>query len=100
MGGAVRKVTGRRRLERVTSGVVGLRVEAAAPHEGAERVGVGHEDDGVDELCQRPARLRSGKHQLLQEDATNGQFGSARFENQVIDLSFILFLPAAPPLEG
>lgn len=82
----MRKVTGRRRLERVTSGVVGLRVQAAAPHEGAERVGVGHEDDGVDELRQRPARLRSGKHQLLQEDAS--QFGLVRFENQVIDLSF------------
>lgn len=52
MGGAMRKVTGRWWLECVTSSVVGLRVEATAPHKGAERVGVGHEDDGVDELCQ------------------------------------------------
>lgn len=62
----MREVAGRRGLERVASGVVGLGVQAAAPHEGAEGVGVGHEDDGVDEFSQRPAGVRSRKHQLLE----------------------------------
>lgn len=49
----------------MAAAVVGLGVQAAAPHEGAERVGVRHQDDGVDELGQRPARLRPRADQLL-----------------------------------
>lgn len=49
----------------MAAAVVGLGVHAAAPHERAERVGVCHQDDGVDEFRQRPARLRPRANQLL-----------------------------------
>lgn len=52
----------------MAAAVVGLGVEAAAPHEGAERVGVRHQDDSVDELGQRPARLRPRANQLLPDE--------------------------------
>ena len=70
--GAVGQVIGRRRAEGVASRVVRLRVHAAAPHEGGQRVGVGHEDHRLDQLRQRPAGLRPRTHQLLRgaEDRT------------------------------
>lgn len=55
----------RRRLEGVTADVVGFRVQATPPHEGAEGVRVRQQDHSVDQLCQGPGRLRSGTHQLL-----------------------------------
>lgn len=70
---AALNVGGRRRAEGVAAAVVGLGVQAAAPHEGAERVGVRHQDDGVDEFGKRPARLRPRENQLLPDRIRRGK---------------------------
>lgn len=64
--GAMRKMTGWRRPEGVTSSVVGFRVYAAAPHKRADWMSMTHEDHSMYKFSQWPARLCTRTHQLLQ----------------------------------
>lgn len=77
-------------LEGVTAAVVGLRVQTAAPHKGAERVSLCHQDHGVDEFGQRPARLCSGTNQLLQDGREEGRGYSLLADKQFEHLLFML----------
>lgn len=86
---AALNVGGRRRPEGVAAAVVGLGVQAAAPHEGGERVSVRHQDDGVDELGQRPARLRPRANQLLWDGGTGREIKTC-YLGKTVDLQFDL----------